>query len=291
MRVLQYPIGEKDAGKTVQTFLKQEHGYSSRTLTKLKKTPQGLTINGHHARTVDLLASGDVLAVCFEDQKQPYLRSNQKVPIVYEDEDVVVFNKPAGMPCHPSCGHAWDTLANVFAAHCDRQGIATMFRPLNRLDKDTSGAVLVAKNQFAAAKVTGGFHKVYTAIVVGHLQPPQGRIEAPILREQPEEMKRIVHPDGQYAATRYRVVRQNEEYSLVECELETGRTHQIRVHMAHLGYPLLGDEMYGEPSLYIRRQALHCGVILFIHPTNGEQIRVECPFPADFDEALMQIAL
>ena len=147
MRTITYPITPAHAGMSVERYLKQEHGYSTRTLVKLKHYPQGLQLNGQHARTVDLLQAGDTLAVTFLDSQEHgvehFIRSNRRVEIPYEDDDLLVFNKPADMPCHQSCGHAADTLANVFAAHCDHLGLDLMYRPLNRLDRDTSGCLFV----------------------------------------------------------------------------------------------------------------------------------------------------
>ena len=289
MRTITYSITPAHAGMSVERYLKQQHGYSTRTLVKLKHYPQGLQLNGWHARTIDLLQAGDTLAVTFLDSQEHgvehFIRSNRRVEIPYEDDDLLVFNKPADMPCHQSCGHAADTLANVFAAHCDHLGLDLMYRPLNRLDRDTSGAVLVAKNRFAAARVTNNFHKTYQAILLGCPPQPQGRVDAPIRREFPEEMRRIVAPDGQRAVTNYRVLAQGtvegQPLSLVDFVLETGRTHQIRVHMAHLGCPVLGDELYGQKSELIPRQALHCRHIAFPQPATGQEIRVDCPLPAD----------
>ena len=289
MRTITYSITPAHAGMSVERYLKQQHGYSTRTLVKLKHYPQGLQLNGRHVRTVDLLQTGDTLAVTFLDSQEHgvehFIRSNRRVEIPYEDDDLLVFNKPADMPCHQSCGHAADTLANVFAAHCDHLGLDLMYRPLNRLDRDTSGAVLVAKNRFAAAKVTNNFHKTYQSILLGCPPQPQGRVDAPIRREFPEEMRRIVAPDGQRAVTNYRVLAQGtvegQPLSLVDFVLETGRTHQIRVHMAHLGCPVLGDELYGQKSELIPRQALHCRHIAFPQPVTGQEIRVDCPLPAD----------
>ena len=289
MRTITYPITPAHAGMSVERYLKQQHGYSTRTLVKLKHYPQGLQLNGQHARTVDLLQAGDTLAVTFLDSQEHgvehFIRSNRRVEIPYEDDDLLVFNKPADMPCHQSCGHAADTLANVFAAHCDALRLDLMYRPLNRLDRDTSGAVLVAKNRFAAARVTNNFHKTYQAILLGCPPQMQGRVDAPIRREFPEEMRRIVAPDGQRAVTNYRVLAQGtvegQPLSLVDFVLETGRTHQIRVHMAHLGCPVLGDELYGQKSELIPRQALHCRHIAFPQPVTGQEIRVDCPLPAD----------
>ena len=289
MRTITYSITPAHAGMSVERYLKQQHGYSTRTLVKLKHYPQGLQLNGRHVRTIDLLQAGDTLAVTFLDSQEHgvehFIRSNRRVEIPYEDDDLLVFNKPADMPCHQSCGHAADTLANVFAAHCDHLGLDLMYRPLNRLDRDTSGAVLVAKNRFAAARVTNNFHKTYQAILLGCPPQPQGRVDAPIRREFPEEMRRIVAPDGQRAVTNYHVLAQGtvegQPLSLVDFVLETGRTHQIRVHMAHLGCPVLGDELYGQKSELIPRQALHCRHIAFPQPVTGQEIRVDCPLPAD----------
>ena len=287
MREIHYEITEQDAGLAIEPFLKKRHGYSSRTIVKLKHYEEGIRLNGVHARTIDLLKEGDDLCITFLDNDNKldnYIRSNVAVEISYEDEDILVYNKPPFMPCHQSCGHAADTLANVFASHCDKLGQMLMYRPLNRLDRDTTGAVVIAKTRFAAASITGGFHKVYRAIVCGVPEPREGRIDLPIRREFPEEMRRIVAEDGQRAVTNYKVIAENGEYSLVDFTLETGRTHQIRVHMSYLGYPLIGDPMYGQPSAKIDRQALHCVSIGFQHPVSREDVQVSCPLPEDMKQ-------
>ncbi len=287
MRTLRYEITTEHEGLNVERYLKQVHGYSSRTIVKLKHYEKGMYLNGAHTRTIDPLRAGDVLEITFLDSQEHgvehFIRSNRQVEVVYEDSDLVVFNKPSGMPCHQSCGHAADTLANVFAAHCDRLGMDLMYRPLNRLDRDTSGAVLVAKNRFAAATVTNNFHKTYQAILDGVPPMQEGRVDAPIRREFPEEMRRIVASDGQRAVTNYRVLAQKDGLSLVDFVLETGRTHQIRVHMAHLGCPVLGDEMYGRKSERIGRQALHCRMISFPQPVSREEVTVHCPLMPDME--------
>lgn len=294
MREIHYLISSEDAGMAVEPFLKKKQGYSSRTIVKLKHYTEGIRINGSHARTIDLLQEGDDLCITFWDHDNNldnYIRSNTQVEICYEDEDVMVYNKPPFMPCHQSCGHAADTLANVFAAHCDRLGQMLMYRPLNRLDRDTTGAVLIAKTRFAAASITGGFYKQYQAIACGVPEPRNGRIDLPIRREKEEEMRRIVADDGQPSVTNYQVVADNGEYSLVNFTLETGRTHQIRVHMSHLGYPLLGDPMYGQVSERINRQALHCSQIAFEHPVTRQWIRVSCPLPEDMSRLCQEFDL
>ena len=295
MRTLRYQIAPEHEGMNVERYLKQQHGYSSRTIVKLKHYEQGMRLNGAHTRTIDLLHAGDVLEITFLDSEEHgvehFIRSNRQVEIAYEDDDLLVFNKPADMPCHQSCGHAADTLANVFAAHCDQLGMDLMYRPLNRLDRDTSGAVLIAKNRFAAASVTNNFHKTYQAILDGVPPQSEGRVDAPIRREFPEEMRRIVSPDGQRAITNYRVLAVQDGYSLVDFVLETGRTHQIRVHMAHLGCPVLGDSMYGRKSEMIARQALHCRYIAFNQPVSRQPVGVSCTMPEDMQEVCTKLGL
>ena len=295
MRTLRYQIAPEHEGMNVERYLKQQHGYSSRTIVKLKHYEQGMRLNGAHTRTIDLLHAGDVLEITFLDSEEHgvehFIRSNRQVEIAYEDDDLLVFNKPADMPCHQSCGHAADTLANVFAAHCDQLGMDLMYRPLNRLDRDTSGAVLIAKNRFAAASVTNNFHKTYQAILDGVPPQSEGRVDAPIRREFPEEMRRIVSPDGQRAITNYRVLALQDGYSLVDFVLETGRTHQIRVHMAHLGCPVLGDSMYGCKSEMIARQALHCRYIAFTQPVSRQPVGVSCTMPEDMQEVCTKLGL
>lgn len=294
MREIHYHITAQEAGLAIEPFLKKKHGYSSRTIVKLKHYPEGIRLNGVHARTIDLLSEGDDLCITFLDNDNNldnYIRSNAYVEICYEDDDVLIYNKPPFMPCHQSCGHAADTLANVFASHCDRLGQMLMYRPLNRLDRDTTGAVLIAKTRFAAASITGGFHKVYRAIVCGVPEPKEGRIDLPIRREFPEEMRRIVAEDGQRAVTNYKVIADNGQYSLVDFTLETGRTHQIRVHMSHIGYPLIGDPMYGQPSEQIGRQALHCAKVAFEHPVSRNVVEVVCKLPDDMEKLCEQLGL
>lgn len=294
MREIHYSITAQEAGLAIEPYLKKAHGYSTRTITKLKHYPEGIRLNGVHARTIDLMKEGDDLCITFLDgdsNLDNYIRSNIPVEICYEDDDVIVYNKPPFMPCHQSCGHAADTLANVFASHCDRLGQMLMYRPLNRLDRDTTGAVLIAKNRFAAASITGGFHKLYRAIVCGVPEPREGRIDLPIRREFPEEMRRIVAEDGQQSITNYKVLADNGEYSLVDFVLETGRTHQIRVHMSHIGYPLIGDPMYGTVSEKINRQALHCARVSFEHPVSRKALEIDCPLPEDMQKLCDEFAL
>lgn len=296
MRIIHYTISEQDSGKKIQDFLRLEHGYSSRAIVKLKQYADGILLNGSHARAIDLLKAGDDLAVCFRERPERsgvghILRSNLSVPLCYQDDDLLIYNKPPFMPVHPSCGHVHDTLCNVFASYCDKLGCDLSFRPVNRLDRDTSGAVVVAKNRYAAAKLAQSCEKQYFGIVCGVPDSLSGTVALPIKREQEEEMRRIVHPDGQPSITHYQVLSYNDTHSFVRFWLETGRTHQIRVHMSSIGHPLLGDTMYGSPSPILNRQALHCGGISFSHPVTGIFSQVICPLPQDMLSAASALEL
>ena len=232
MRAIRYPIPPAAEGWTVERFLREE-GFSGRMLTALRKLPLGLLLNGAHIRTVDLLSPGDLLEVNLPGETKRMPTCSIPVPILYEDEDVIVYNKPAGMPCHQSGGHIYGTLSSVYAAHCAKQGAITSFRAINRLDKDTTGAVTAAKNQFAAGKLWKAVKKRYFALVEGSFPFPDGLIDLPILREEPLGMRRIVHPEGQTARTEFHVLAAGGGVSLAGFVLHTGRTHQIRVHLSH----------------------------------------------------------
>ncbi|MBR4627540.1 MAG: RluA family pseudouridine synthase [Ruminococcus sp.] len=198
------------------------------------------------------------------------------IPIVYESERLVVFNKPAGIPVHPSIKHQGDTLGNHFA----HKFPGLTFRPVNRLDKDTSGLCIIAKDAHAASLLQGGFRKIYYAAAEGTI-PPEGVIDAPIARERESIILRCIREDGQPSVTRYRRIRCTGEHSLAEVIPETGRTHQIRLHFAHIGHPLAGDDMYGGSLIRISRQALHCGELTFTEPDTGEAVTVRAELPED----------
>jgi 23S rRNA pseudouridine1911/1915/1917 synthase len=180
------------------------------------------------------------------------------------------------MPCHESIKHRGDTLANYFAAHCP----GTVFRCVNRLDRDTSGCVVVAKSRFCANALQKSCDKVYIGICKD-LSLGGGRICAPVAREKESIIKRCVRTDGQYAATNFFAVQRHGSYCLCRFVLETGRTHQIRCHMAHIGHALVGDDMYGEKSELIQRQALHCAQVTFTHPVTHEKLTISAPLPND----------
>lgn len=260
-----------EEGLTLGEVLKRR-GFSRRLTVRLKHTEGGMTREGVLLRTVDRVRSGDRVLLCCEETGCLEPSAELKVPVLYEDGETVVFDKPPGMPVHPSMKHHGDTLGNCFAAMYP----GLTFRPVNRLDRDTSGCVLIAKSQYAAAALQGRFEKEYLALCCGH--PAGGIIDAPIAREQESLIKRCVREDGRAAVTEFKVIAASERYSLCRVFPRTGRTHQIRVHFAYIGCPLAGDELYGGSREDISRQALHCTELRFESPEGGG-VTVRSPEP------------
>jgi len=275
LRKLEFIAPEKYDGKTVLSVL-LSNGTSKRLITKLKQTPDGITKNGVHARTIDSIKTGDVIEILLEDSKVLSPNKSLNVPIIFEDSDVIVFDKPAFMPVHPSHKHLEDTLGNFFASHCE----GLTFRPINRLDRDTSGLCVVAKNRFSAVKLQESIEKTYFAIACGKILAG-GTINAPIARVGGSIITRCVSNEGQKAVTHFEILENVENYTLLKIKLETGRTHQIRVHFSHIGFPLAGDNMYGGDMANLNRQALHCGEIRFLHPVTSEKIQLDLKIPDD----------
>lgn len=279
MREIEIIVPQEFDGAQSQDLLKNM-GFSRRALIKLKQTG-GLTRGGEVLRTVDVIHAGEVLRVMLSEESGAVPPNPELcAPAAYEDEDVVVFNKPPYMPVHPSIRHHGDTLANLFAAQYP--GLA--FRPINRLDRNTSGLCVCAKNRFAASSLADSLEKVYFAVTDG--APPGNVISAPIGREGDSIIRRCVTPEGKPAVTHFEPAGGNSRRTLLRVTLETGRTHQIRVHMAYLGFPLCGDEMYGGDMSAIERQALHCGEVSFVQPVTHEIIHVSAPIPEDMAELI-----
>jgi 23S rRNA pseudouridine1911/1915/1917 synthase len=215
--------------------------------------------------------------------------------IYYEDADVLVVNKPRGMVVHPAPGHTSGTLVNGLMHHCtDLSGINGVMRPgiVHRIDKDTSGLLMVAKNDMAHESLVNQLvaktvTRRYKAIVHGVIPHDKGTIDAPIARDKKERQSMTVDENGKHAVTHFQVLERFKDFTLVECRLETGRTHQIRVHMKYIGYPLAGDPKYGpKKTLDMNGQALHAGILGFDHPRTGEYIQFEAPIPEVFEETL-----
>ncbi len=282
MREIDFTATPQDSGRKIKTFLKGL-GFSTTLIRRLKYTENGITKNGAFARTIDTVQAGDVITVRIQSRGHMPEPLKADVAIYYEDADVLAVNKPPHMPVHESHSHIGDTLSNFAAYHL--QGEDNAFRAVYRLDRDTTGLVLIAKHELAAAKLAGRVAKHYDAIVSGEM-PPSGTVDLPIARYGDSIIQRCVDPDGERAVTHFETLRQYDGYALVRCILETGRTHQIRVHMAHLGHPLLGDSLYGGDGSLIQRQALHCTDITFEHPVTGKTIHLECPYPDDMQQLI-----
>lgn len=276
MRIINFEITEKDDKKPIRTFL-QEFGVSASLLTKLKHTENGITKNGVFAKTIEELSTGDTLTIKIENSGSIARPMCIDIEIPYEDEDIIVLNKPPLMPVHESRNHIGDTLSNFVAYHC---GENMAFRAVYRLDRDTSGLVLVAKNELAAAKLAGKIKKDYYAVVDGTIEN-DGIVNAPIARCGDSIIKRKVDENGETAITEYFPIKSNGNATLVKFNLKTGRTHQIRVHMEHIGHSLLGDKLYGGDCSVISRQALHCKDIYFTHPITEKPMHITCDFPND----------
>lgn len=244
---------------------------------------------------------GDLFEVSLPDP-EPIEAIPQNIPldVVYEDDDVIVINKPVGMVVHPAAGHPDGTLVNALLYHCGNSlsGINGALRPgiVHRIDRDTSGLIIAAKNDLAHQSLADqlqdhSLYREYEAICVGNLKEDQGTINAPINRHPVDRKKMAIDHNGRHAITHYTVLSRFPGYTHVQCRLETGRTHQIRVHMASIGHPLLGDVIYGSKKPYpgLAGQCLHARKLTFVHPRTGEQLTVECPLPDWFLQVLTKL--
>ncbi len=285
MRELVYIIDKEHSGMRADDYLKREHGYSSRSIKKIKLDKRCIERNGEHIRMVDRMYEGDVLKIRLPEEKRELRLSEIRVPVVYEDEDVIVFDKPADMPCHPSLKHPNDTLGNIFSSMCAERGTPLTYRPVNRLDKDTSGLVVVAKNAYMAAQLAGKIDKEYTAICSGSFPEDFGTIDLPIGRMNEDEIARYVTPLGQHAVTHYIVKKRFDNYAVLCIKLDTGRTHQIRVHMSHEGHPLIGDKLYNGDLSIMDRQALHCSQVSFLNRVSGKRVVLNSELCEDMKKA------
>ncbi len=270
---------ERQEPCTLESFLRLDCGLSGRQLRRLKRAPKGILCNGRHIRSIDPVLPGDRITLHIPDIRSMEPNPALRAPLLFEDEDVLVFDKPAGMPVHPSQNHRLDTLGNAFAA----QFPELTFRPVNRLDRNTSGLAAVAKHPIAAAALPGRIRKTYLAVVQGTL-PERGTVTAPIARAEDSVILRCVASAGKPAVTHYRVLRRGR-YQLAEISLETGRTHQIRVHFSYLGCPLAGDDLYGGSTEDIRRHALHCARMDYTDRL-GRVHTIISPLPEDMQNLL-----
>ena len=270
-------------------FLRGEAGLSARTVTRLRHTPGSLLRNGESIRTVDPVCAGDRITVRLPEETAAIAPEDPEgLRIVYEDEDVLLVNKPAGLAVHPTHNHQGDTLANLVAGYLAGQGRSAVFRAVGRLDKTTSGLVLCALNKHAAYRLADAYEKEYLAVAEGRFSG-SGVIDMPIYRPDPNKTLRAAGDHGDPAVTRWESMGTNGSLSLLRVTLDTGRTHQIRVHFSSLGAPLCGDEMYGGSTALISRAALHCGVVRFTHPVTAEKLSFSVPPPEDMQKLIGMI--
>ena len=298
-----FSVSAEFDGKTLLEFIRNYCGVSRGALIKLKKLPLGITVNGEHATVRAILKKEDTVVLQLEDRESdvnPYVESVGEMPqILYEDEAVLAVNKPPFMPTHTSYLHRDDALSNAVCLYMKNKGEPFVFRAVNRLDRDTSGVVLIAKNRLYSSKLSkslenGEFRKTYLALLDGKIDEG-GRIEGYIRREGESIVKRVFEKDGSdgsdYSVTDYKKLSGTEKNSLVQAFPITGRTHQLRLHFASLGAPICGDTMYGFESELINRHALHAYSLSFPSPIDNGIITVYAPLPEDMKSAAERLGL
>lgn len=294
MRTLTFTVPAEYDERKVLHYLRGSAGLSSRVIRNLKTYEDGILLNGAPVRTIDRLSPGDVLTVNLPadpPEQIPPLPDEDflKGPlpeVLFEDEDLLIVNKPGTMAVHPSHNHQGDTLANWVTWHLVSEGREPVqFRAVGRLDKGTSGILVCALNAYAADRLQRGVTKEYLAVAEGLLEG-SGTIDAPIYRPDPILTKRVVDRRGDPAVTHWEALSSQNGRTLCRVRLETGRTHQIRVHFASVGAPLTGDTLYGTPSEEIGRHALHCARAQLTHPVTGAVLKLEAPLPEEMERLL-----
>ncbi|HOD02458.1 MAG: Ribosomal large subunit pseudouridine synthase D [Firmicutes bacterium ADurb.Bin300] len=286
MRVLNFTVPYYCEGIKVSMFLRVKGEFSASIIQTLRHTQGGILKNGMPSRTIDKVKKGDIITVNLPEKSSEPLLFDFPLDIIYEDDDILVLNKPAGISMHPTYNHPNGTLANAAAAYLKKRGKGeACIRAIGRLDKGTSGVVVLALNSYAASRLNNNLKKEYLAVIRGCLSG-FGVIDAPIFRPFPDKTIRAVG-HGDESVTHWQAQKQFDSFTLVRVFPQTGRTHQIRVHFAHIGMPLIGDEMYGGPqSALIKRPALHCERVSLIHNVTGENMIFKAPVPEDFRKLL-----
>jgi 23S rRNA pseudouridine1911/1915/1917 synthase len=289
-------INEEHKGERLDKVLSSVNNEWSRSQVQLWMQEGNVVVNGQKVKSSYKCSVGDVIEISIPDPEElDVVPEPMDLEIFYEDSDVLVVNKPKGMVVHPAPGHTTGTLVNGLMAHCkDLSGINGVLRPgiVHRIDKDTSGLLMVAKNDLAHESLVNQLvaktvTRKYRAIVHGVIPHDYGTIDAPLARDPKDRQSMTVVDNGKHAVTHFQVIERFKDFTLVECQLETGRTHQIRVHMKYIGYPLAGDPKYGpRKTLDIGGQALHAGVLGFDHPRTNEYLEFEAPLPEYFVELL-----
>lgn len=295
-------VSPEDAGVRIDKYLAEQLPDITRSYLQKLLKDGSVQMNGKPVKASTKTAAGALIALTIPEPEEPeILPEDIPLDILYEDSDVILINKPKDMVVHPAAGHYTGTLVNALMYHCkgDLSGINGVLRPgiVHRIDKDTTGVLIVCKNDRAHNALAEQLkeHSItrkYRAIVCGNLKEDEGTVDAPLGRH-PQDRKKmaIVRSGGKRAVTHYRVLERFGNDTYIECQLETGRTHQIRVHMASLGHPLLGDEIYGRAKspFKLEGQTLHAMVLGFIHPTTGEYMEFEAPLPEYFEKLLEKL--
>ncbi|WP_163537061.1 RluA family pseudouridine synthase [Gracilibacillus sp. YIM 98692] len=287
---MKWQVDKQHEQLLLRDYLSKVKGMSRRTLNAVKYDGGEILVNGIEVNVRYVLKEKDLVEVIFPPEKRSELVTPKYIPlnIVYEDSDILVLNKAAYMATIPSFHHLKNTLANGIIYHYNQQGLPYTVHVVTRLDRDTSGLLLIAKHRYSHSilmkdQKSGVVNRTYRALVSGHLQKKKGSIQLPIGRHPDSILERKIDPNGQEAITNYEVISEWEDYSLLSISLETGRTHQIRVHFTHLGHPLLGDKLYKGDRTQINRQALHCESISFYHPIKKDRMHFSVPLPEDME--------
>ncbi len=280
MRVLEYLVAEEHSGLSVKEYVRHVLMLSAHFLTKQKQTENGIVKNGVPCRSTEILQTGDTLSFSLPAEEADYPAVPGDLTILSEDEDFLIVNKPANMPVHPSPGHDCDSLLNAAAWHYQKTEERCLFRPLYRLDKDTSGVLAIAKNLAASsAKIEKRYYAVCEGVLSG-----SGRIDIPIGLKPGSKIVRECGR-GERAVTNWKALAFSSTHTLLELNLETGRTHQIRAHFSHLGHPLAGDDLYGGSRDLIQRQALHCGSLSLSCIALYKGFSMTAELPEDIEKA------
>ncbi len=275
----------------VETILKTEFSISSRLFVKLIQN-RNLFINGESAHRKDIAKKSDIITIVLADEEDTNIKQPEiPLDIIYEDLDLVIVNKQPFMVVHPTKNHPYDTVLNAMASYFEEKSIKKKVRFVNRLDRDTSGVVVIAKNSFGHQQMSKQFmddtvEKGYMTVVEGIVEKDSDTIDLPIERESEDSIIRIVREDGKRCVTKYQVVERYKNATLLKVKIETGRTHQIRVHLKHIGHPIVGDSLYSKESPLIDRQALHSYYLKFKAPRNGEYKEVRAELPEDIKKLI-----
>jgi len=289
--LLKYRVPKLSAGRRVRSILQYEFGLSRALIQRLRDNDR-VRLDGNPVFLTRIATPGELITVDLDFAEESYiLPERMDLDIVGEDQDFLALNKPAGVLIHPVGKEITGTLANGVIHYWLSQGVYAKFRPIHRLDRNTSGLVLIGKNQFAHQSLYNQFHnhsveREYAALVEGVFDAPAGTVNAPIARKPASIVERWVSPEGQPAITHFQVVETYDKVSLIRLQLETGRTHQIRVHMRHIGHPLLGDTLYGGKDTLITRQALHSCRFQFIHPRSKETVSYTADLTPDLQRLI-----